>query len=307
MAPKRKYAPIIHGKSPTKFINLPTEIIVQILRMVSANDILNLSKVSRLLYNISTAFAWNQLYTPKNIRHVTTTFKFKNISFCECDIKLSDLLFLQNVETIFLSVHDYKNSYKNSYDYDDDSVSKIFSHLSSIGCKNIVFHEFHDAVIMSKFFLPEINYYYYYNIEDIFLFLTHLRWFGLTRCEIYNKNIHYDIFKNFDDYSKIVSFYSVSKLSHEFKKLSNISDDIFYGSSIRSKQIVAHTALTDTFTFDAEIYNMQNLPDNDKKCISRYEKSVIKQKNNYEKKKLKMQQNTSKRNISKRNINKRNK
>ena len=180
-----------------KLYNLPTEIIVHILQFVDSESIVNLSKVSRILYNITMTNNWYQLYAPHNTRQIMTKISFMNISCQYASIKFAELTKLQKVETIFLDREWIEN----------DNCEIIFYHLLSIGCKNIIFYFANDADKIYNYFPSEINYYYRYGHAPSPVGTKGPDHNYLSQSEIkyekYNKKTHHEIFKNVSDIPKI--------------------------------------------------------------------------------------------------------
>ena len=281
---------------PKKIIDLPVELIVQILQMVDARDIINISHVSRALYEICTGFDWCQLYIPPQIQYVATPIRFKNISFLECKIQLPDLMMLRNVETIFFYDIDIK---------DIASGGLVFEHLLNIGCKNIVFYQMCDIHIIHKYFLPQINYYYHTQMEHLRLTDSVTKYLinhGICYNQ-YCKETHYEIFKNLSFFQKISKNNNISSnmnnninsnMHHTYNTINNFENhcNMYYNMQRfvfdPSRELWLHhdifSTITDSISNRTE---KRKLINNDKKYISRYDKSLLRQKITHDK----MQQN----------------
>ena len=291
-------------------IDLPIELIVEILQTVDANDIVNISRVCRALYEICTTFDWCQLYTPTNIQSIATQIRFKNISFRRCKINLRDLVMIQSVETIFL--HDFETNC-------EESTREIFQHLFNIGCKNIMFLLMIDVRDIYKYLSHRINYYYYNRSiqidrenSDILEYLNHnntcyTKYCEKTRCKI----LH--------DYSEIKEFivqqtWTPTSLTVVVSPIiinyaHRAIDDDTYVVTPRQFIFIRENILP---TIDRDEIPIPNQRENietpipiqsennesincDKKYTSRYEKSVLRRETHY-----KMRQKYKQTNLSRR-------
>ena len=137
-------------------IDLPTEIIVQILHHAKADDIINIAKTSHFFYRICTLYNWRQLYIPKSTCDIMLQINFKSVSFQYCEFQLTDLIKLQKVENIFMN----DDKMCDDHIICDNDYATTFSHLSKIGCKNIIFYREKTIGDICQYLPSGINYYY---------------------------------------------------------------------------------------------------------------------------------------------------
>ena len=254
---------IITGK---KIVDLPVEIIVHILRFTDAVSIVNLSRVSWLFYNIATTYDWYQLYTPKETHHINTQIKFMNILYLNNYTCRNYLSKIKKIETIFIN-NDYEYLNNNIFEY-------VHIHSLRTECKNIIFNYQHNIVKQEIFLYlsPKINYYY---IDSFCEINSHIHQ-QLTEKNIffekYDMDIHFKINRKKEDYSKIIN-----RLH------------ILHPMGIGVEML--HT-LFDEFLKTPETNNPIN--NKNKYCLSRYEKSIIKNQNKHRAYNIKIQQRRNK-------------
>lgn len=153
----------------TRIVNLPFEIIVEILNYLTAKEIMILSHVSKFFYVATTSITWNKNCLVSDSCYLPTTVKFKSIylDYIVDSNNIGKLFSLKSIKTLGFCC-----MYNNETDY-YSKIELIFKllviHLTNIGCENIVCG--HMDELSKKVFLisPGTNYYITSSMESLFL------------------------------------------------------------------------------------------------------------------------------------------